>query len=325
MRASRLLTILLTLQLRGRATAQELADQLEVSKRTIYRDVDELSAAGVPIHADRGVGGGFALLRGFKTELTGLTPHESEALLFASLPGAAADLGLGEPASLSRLKLLAALPAPTGELARQVADRFHLDPVDWYRRAEPPQHLRTVAAAVWEGRQLKLLYESWTQTRRRVVDPLGLVMKAGQWYLLARGSKSIQILRISNMIEAEITPERFYRPDIDLPALWAEKVRAFEQGLRAGTATLRVADRVLGLVTRLGADMSAPILAAEPDAAGWRTAAVPIESIGNAATLLLSLADGVEVLEPEALRDELATRAGRILEIYQPSRQRSAA
>lgn len=320
MRSSRLLSILLTLQLRGRATATQLAEQFEVSLRTIYRDVDALSAAGVPVIADRGPGGGFGLHAGYRTRLTGLSDTESEALMLAGLPAAAADLGLAEPAALARLKLLAALPGETSALAGRIADRFHLDAADWYREPQPPLHLRTVAAAVWEGRRIEMLYESWSKTSRRTVDPLGLVLKAGEWYLVARPGKRTLIFRVAAMLEATILDQRFHRPDCDLPRVWKELTDNFRQSLRRSTATIRIAPEAMSLVDRVGADMAAPLRAAEPDSAGRRTAKVAIESVPHAAALLLGLGAGVEVIEPGELREELARRAAEVVALYQAPR-----
>src|SRR3954468_8478197 len=136
MRASRLLSILLLLQTRGRMTAQALADEFETSVRTIYRDIDQLSAAGVPVYADRGRAGGFQLMEGYRTQLTGLSSAEAETLFLAGLPGPAAQLGLGDAMAQAQLKLLAALPAEGRQGAARVASRFHLDPIGWFRSAE---------------------------------------------------------------------------------------------------------------------------------------------------------------------------------------------
>ena len=320
MRSSRLLSILLTLQLRGHATASQLAEQFEVSLRTIYRDIDALSAAGVPVFADRGPGGGFALHAGYRTKLTGLNDAESEALMLAGLPAAAADLGLAEPAALARLKLLAALPGETSGLARRIADRFHLDAADWYREPQAPRHLRTVASAVWEGRRLDMLYESWSKTARRTVDPLGLVLKAGEWYLVARSGKRTLIFRVAAIHDAEILDQRFHRPDCELPRVWKDLTDAFRQGLRRGSATIRIAPEALSLVDRLGSDMAGPLRAAGPDADGWRSATVPIESVSHAAGLLLGLGANLEVIEPAELREELARRAAAVVALYQALR-----
>jgi predicted DNA-binding transcriptional regulator YafY len=156
MLASRLLSTLMLLQTRGRMSAPDLAKQLEVSVRTIYRDIDQLSAAGIPVMADRGRDGGFQLLNGFRTQLTGLTQAEAEALMLAGLPGPAAELGLADRMSSARLKLMAALPA--GMRAERVATRFHLDVTGWFRATEPVALLPTVARAVWSESYLRIRY-----------------------------------------------------------------------------------------------------------------------------------------------------------------------
>jgi len=317
MRASRLLTILTTLQLRGRVTAQALAEQLEVSKRTIYRDVDELSAAGVPIYADRGPSGGFALLDGFRTELTGLTGEESDALILAGIPAAAADLGLASAASAARLKLLAAMTPQARDGANRVADRFHLDPGDWYLRRRPPAHLRTIARCVWENRQLEILYESWSRTARSRIDPLGLVLKAGRWYLVAARGERELIYRLDKVLDAIPTERSFVRPaNFDLAAAWRANVDRFEAGLRRATAHLRISSSALDRLYRLGDAIADPIRATEPDARGQREAVVPIESIDHIAGLLLGFGDEIEVISPPALRKAIARRASAVVALY---------
>ncbi len=317
MRASRLLTILLTLQLRGRSTAQALADRLEVSRRTIYRDVDELTAAGVPIYAERGSSGGFMLLDGFRTGLTALTSDESEALMLAGVPAAAADLGLGGQAGSAWLKLLSALPDAGREGADRMSSRFHLDVVDWYRRRATPGSLRTVAAGVWADRMVEFRYESWRRTSRVVVDPLGLVLKAGCWYLVARTRGRLGTYRLDKIFEAQVLEDGFDRPaGFVLAEAWRDSVASFERSLRRQEATIRVSPTCLDRLDRLGADIAERVLAAEPDDAGLLTASVPIEGIGYAAGLLLGLGDEVEVLEPSELRSEIARLAAGVVRLY---------
>ena len=324
MRASRLLSIMITLQVRGRATAQELASRFEVSLRTIYRDVDELSAAGVPVRAERGPGGGFQLMAGYRTQLTGLSAAEGEALWLLGLPGTAAQLGLAGPASGAQMKLLAALPAATAAGALRVAERFHLDPLDWYRRAPPPAHLATVARAVWEGRAIKVRYESWTATTQRRLDPLGLVQKAGAWYLVARIAGRTRTYRVSNILDIEVLDAAIARPaGFDLARHWQQDVARFEASLRRETATLRIRASALSRVDRLGADIAEALLGAAPDSRGRRSAVVPIEGTAHAAALLLGFADEIEVLEPQRLRAEIARRAGRVVRLYAGSRRRA--
>jgi predicted DNA-binding transcriptional regulator YafY len=318
MRASRLLSILILLQVHGRISARALAERFEVSRRTIYRDVDELSAAGVPVYAERGAAGGFALLDGWQTRLTGMTGEEAEAILLSSLPATAADLGLGETAATARLKLFAAMPAQSSEAARRVADRFHFDPVPWHRR--PParrEDLRLLARAVWECRRLSLVYDSWAGAKPRVLEPLGIVLKAGEYYFVAMRRGRPAIHKLDYARDLALLDERFDRPlDFDLAAAWRDALAQFEASLRRDVARLRVSRAALGRLGTLNADMAEPILAATPDADGWREAEVPIESIGFAAGQLLGFGDTIEVLGPVALRHELGQRAAAILSLY---------
>ena len=318
MRASRLLSMLILLQLRGRLTADVLAAEFEVSLRTIYRDIDHLSAAGIPVYADRGPGGGFRLLDGYRTKLTGLTAMEAEALALAGLPGPAADLGLGAALGAGRLKLLAAMPTGMREGAGRIGDRFHLDPLNWYRRAAAPRHLTAIAQAVWADRRLRIRYESWSTTVGRTVDPLGIVMKAGEWYLVARVSGGYRTYRIAKVLDLEMLDEGFQRPaGFDLPAHWRQDLKRFEASLHRGEAVLLVSGAALSRLDRLGADIAEPIMAALPDAKGWRRALVPIEGIEQAAAMLLSFGAEIEVVSPPALRRQLAERAHQVLALYQ--------
>src|SRR5512143_1952796 len=222
MRASRLLSLLILLQMRGRMSAEALAAEFEVSVRTIYRDVDQLSAAGVPVYAERGRNGGFALLDGYRTRLTGFTPAEAEALLLAGVGPAAADLGVGAEAAAAQLKLLASLPPDSGASAQRVAARFHLDPVNWYRRVEASEILPAVANAVWGERRIRVRYESWRDLVDRDLDPLGLVLKAGVWYLVAAVKGQARTYRVSNIRALEVLSAKAQRPArFDLARYWA--------------------------------------------------------------------------------------------------------
>ena len=318
MRASRLLSILILLQIHGRVSARTLAERFEVSKRTIYRDVDELSAAGVPIYAERGAAGGFALLDGWQTRLTGMTGEEAEAILLSNMPSAAADLGYGETAATARLKLFAAMSAPSSAAARRAADRFHFDPIPWHRRPAPRREdLRLLARAVWECRRLQLVYDSWGGRTPRTLEPLGIVLKAGEYYFVAlrRGQPAIHKLDYAR--DLVLLDEGFARPpDFDLAAAWRDALARFEAGLRRDVATLRVAPAAMSRLGALNADMTEPILAAVPDADGWRRVTVPIESVDFAAGQLLGFAAAIEVLAPAALRAELKERAEAVTALY---------
>ena len=317
MRADRLLSILMIMQLRNRTTAGELAKQLEVSERTIYRDIEALESAGVPIVTERGRSGGLQLVDGYQTRLTGLSGQEAEALPFAEIGFAASALGLDAAAGAARLKVLAALPSLGRERAVRASERFHLDPAEWYQRPAISPCLKPLAAAVWADQTVAIDYESWRGRKVLVLEPLGLVLKAGAWYIVARSRKRHAIYRVENIhsirvLEKKNTPRRNFR----LAQVWHEEVARFEASLRRAQATVRVHDAAMSRVSRLGADAAEAIRAAKPDGKGWRTATIWIESVQHAAGLLLGFDRDIEVLSPQALRRELAIRALRVTALY---------
>jgi predicted DNA-binding transcriptional regulator YafY len=318
MRASRLLSIQMLLETRGRMAAPALAEALEISVRTLYRDIDELTAAGVPVYAERGRAGGFQLLPGWKTTLTGFTPAEAEAVFLTGLPGPAADLGLAAQVQSAQLKLQAALPATMRGAAGRVSARLHLDPIEWYREADAMPHLATVASAVWDERQLEIAYESWTRSARQVVHPLGLVLKAGAWYLVAAREQKVRTFRVSNISEARLLEGGSLRPrGFDLAKHWAASVKRFEQDLYAGEAEVAATARGLADLRRLGAAVARAVREVEDPPAGSRTQVrIPIESLDQAAGLLLRLAPEVEVLRPVALRRAVVERIENAASLY---------
>jgi predicted DNA-binding transcriptional regulator YafY len=320
MRASRLMSILLLLQNRGRLTAEQLAAHFEVSVRTIYRDIDQLSAAEVPVYADRGPGGGFQLLDGYRTKLTGLSPSEAETLFIAGLPGPAAEMGLADALATAQLKLTAALPENTRANARRLSARFHLDPVDWFRSAASARLLPAIATAVWGETEVDVEYKragSDKGTSRRL-QPLGLVLKAGTWYVVAQAGDSVRTYRVSNILDLQQTGERFTRPkDFDLVRFWTASSRAYEVGLYRGTAELRVSKRGMARLEALGATVQqAAQDSAEPEkTGGWTRITIPIESIEHAAVDMLKLGGDAEVLTPVALRRRVAKTAREVADL----------
>jgi len=318
MRASRLLSIQMLLQARGRMSATELAEALEVSVRTLYRDVDELTTAGVPIYAERGRAGGFQLLPGWKTTLTGLTATEAEAVFLSGLAGPATDLGLGAEVQSAQLKLLSALPAQWRGHARRISSRLHLDPVEWYREADTLPHLQAVARAVWDERQLEIGYASWTRTARQIVHPLGLVLKAGAWYLVAAREGKLRTFRISSILDVRALEARCVRPRrFDLERYWAESVQRFETELYTGEARVAATARGLSELRQLGAAVARALREVQAPAAGERVQVrIPIESVAHAAGLLLRMVPEVEVLQPVALRRALLARAQEVAGMY---------
>ena len=312
------------LQARGAMSARALADALEVSVRTLYRDVDQLTAAGVPIYAERGRCGGFRLLEGWKTTLTGLTPSEAQAVFLCGLAEPAEQLGLGTQVEAAKLKLLAALPAPWRHDAQRISSRFHLDPVDWYRETEPVPHLAAVAAAVWSERQLTIRYESWKATARRTVNPFGLVLKAGAWYLVAAPDDQPRTYRISNILEVQVLEAHARRPRrFELSRYWAESIRRFERELYKGHAVVLATPAGLKGLSYLSSAVARAVAGARALSAndGGRKGervkvSIPIESIEHATAQLLRLAPEVEAVEPPALRQSLIARLERTCRLY---------
>ncbi|MEH0938072.1 helix-turn-helix transcriptional regulator [Micromonospora psammae] len=322
MRASRLVSLLLLLQNRGRLTARELADALEVSVRTVYRDVESLGAAGVPVYADRGPAGGYRLLDGYRTRLTGMTAGEAEALVLAGMPGPAAELGLGSVLAAAELKLRAALPAELADRGDRVRQRFHLDAPGWFRDPEPVPHLTALAGAVWEDRMVRVRYLRWQRPREvtRVLAPLGVVLKAGRWYLAALSGDQLRTYRVGAVRQVTVLDERFDRSaDFDLAAFWADWTDRYERGVYRDEARIRVTAAALEFMAYVwptAMSRAARAAAGEPDAEGWRHTTVPIESVRHGHTELLKLGAQVEVLAPPELREMVAATAHAMAERY---------
>ncbi|MGH6870147.1 MAG: helix-turn-helix transcriptional regulator [Rhizomicrobium sp.] len=315
MLASRLLSILMLLQVRGRMSAAALAREFEVSVRTIHRDIDALSAAGVPVYADRGRSGGFQLMDGYRTKLTGLTQPEAETLFLAGLPGPAAELGMADMLATARLKLLAALPAGHQPAAEKVAARFHLDAAGWFREGEGTGLLPDIARAVWNERYLRIRYRSEGQVRPRRLGPLGLVLKGGVWYLVADSGRQIRTYRASAIVEANVTDEIYVRPRaFDLAAHWTRSSRAYEEGLYSERAKVRLSPRGVRLLGLLGPHVAqtAGLTVQPPGKDGWVACTLPLEPGATGLRDLLRLGEDVEVIAPSSLRAELANAARRI-------------
>lgn len=327
MRASRLLSILLLLQTRGRMTAQALAEEFEVSVRTIYRDIDDLSAAGVPVYADRGRSGGFQLLDGYRTRLTGMTQTEVEALMLSGLPGPAAELGFGEAMAAGQLKLMAALPNERKNDGGQVASRFHLDPAGWYQHEDRAELVPQLARAVWNNLRIRVRYESWKHVVERELEPLGLALKGGLWYLVARAGGKPRTYRVSNIHALEVTQDAFARPArFDLAAYWSAWAAEFEARLYKATATVRFSARGMQRLKLLAPAVTemARRTARTPDKSGWVRADIPIESVNHAAGELLKLGADVEVIEPSALRERMSAISAEMAAVYARDRKAKA-
>ena len=321
MRADRLLSLLLLLQARGRMTAPKLARELEVSERTIYRDIDALSAAGVPVYGEPGPGGGYALLDSYRTNLTGLTEREVRALFMLSIPQPLADLGVGRELGAALRKLAAALPSARREDEQHVRQRFFLDSTGWDQVQEAAPHLATVHQAVWGDRRLHLAYRinPLAVHVAQTVDPYGLVAKAGDWHLVYGVNGTLRVQRVAALLDARLAEESFERPaGFDLAAFWREWYAARDVSRARYAVTVRVAPSfVPELPVYFGDPVREQIAqAGPPDAEGRLTLRLTFESLEAARERILGFGRGVEVLKPWALRRGIQDYAEQIVGLY---------
>jgi predicted DNA-binding transcriptional regulator YafY len=321
MRASRLISILLLLQARGRMTAEALAAELEVSVRTIYRDVEALHRSGVALYGEAGRDGGYRLVDGYRTQLTGLTQAEAAALPLAALPGAARELGLSSAAAGAAAKLQAALSEDLRQRADHVQRRLYVDPAAWYDDADSTALLADVADAVWQHRRLEVTYRRWRapQDVERTIEPYGLVLKGGRWYVVACCDGQLRTYRVSQLRRAVATGP-FERPaDFDLAVYWHAYLADFEGRRHQEFATVRLSARAL---PRMAHHLEPSVVraveasAGPPDADGWFEATLPIESVNHAHEELLRYGADVEVLTPAPLRALLAGTANDLARRY---------
>lgn len=322
MRAARLIKMVLLLQSRPSMTAAELASELEVSERTVTRDAQALSEAGVPVYADRGRIGGYRLVGGYRTRLTGLARGEAEALFLSGVPGALREMGLEDTASAARLKVSAALLPSLRDASRTAAQRFHLDAPNWFREPTTPELLPAVADAVWDDRRITARYRRGEDEVERELEPYGLVLKAGVWYLCARVAErgAFRVYRIDRFTAVEAGGERFERAaDFELPAFWEERAEQFSRSILRAEVVVRLSAegvRRLPYVVDPPAAREALGRAGEPDGGGWVQVTLPVESEEVAFTQLTALGAEVEVLEPGGLRERFAAEAARLAEAY---------
>lgn len=324
-RYGRLLSIVLLLQRQHAATARQIAAHLDVSVRTVYRDVDVLSHIGVPIYAETGRAGGYRLVDGYRTTLTGLTARESLALFLIGLPAPAASLGFTDLARAVEAKLLAALSPAHREQASRLRDRFLLDLPALYQDAETPATLPALADAVLTNLRVHIRYRRWDEPRvvRRQLDPYGLVVKNGAWYLVAahRARTGLRTYRVSNILDLQTTDETFERrPGFDLPQFWRSHLADFDRSRITSTARLRLAPELVARLRDVGdAALRSAAEAGTVDDTGWTVVDYPLESPGWAATQLIRYGGDIEVLEPPEVRDALRRLAESVLD-----RQRQA-
>jgi predicted DNA-binding transcriptional regulator YafY len=319
MRADRLLSLLILLQLRGRTSALKLAQELEVSERTIYRDLQALSTAGVPVYTERGPGGGCELLDNYRTTLTGLNEDELRALFMLNIPTPLADLGVSQALRSAMLKLTAALPGSSQATEAHTRQRIHLDPSTQARFDEPAPHLRTLYQAIWQDRQIEIAYRFWFGSEMRViVSPYGLVARGSDWYLIYEQQGNQRAVRVADLEDVSLLAVTFERPaDFDLAKFWI--TWSAQETESAYLVTLRAAPDLLPRLSRFfGVDFKRAVeTAGPPDEDGWRTLTLTYNSLESARSRLLGFGGAVEVLTPEALRLSLADFAHQIVAKYQ--------
>ena len=320
MRADRLMSLLMLLQTRGRMTAVQLAEELAVSQRTIYRDIEALSLAGVPVYTAGGPGGGCSLLNSYRTNLTGLTEDEVRALFMLSIPDPLVELGVSDELKKAMLKLSAALSPRQQQNEVRTRQRIHLDSTGWSAVEESTPHLQTIHRALWGDRKLQLRFRLMFDTEVvRLAAPYGLVAKEGDWHLVYAANEHVSVQRVVQVLTAEIMGETFSRPaDFDLVTFWKEWCAVVEANRSRYLTTVRVApDLIPWLPNYFGADVETAVTQASlPDSEGWFNVTLPFESFEEARAKLLGFGGAVEVLAPEALRLSVADFAQQIIARY---------
>jgi predicted DNA-binding transcriptional regulator YafY len=320
MRADRLLSFLMLLQTRGQMTAQQLSEELEVSVRTIYRDLDALSAAGVPVYAERGPGGGCALLDSYRTTLTGLTQDEVHALFMLSIPAPLAELGVDRELRAALLKLAAALPDARRHDEARARQRIHLDSEGWFETREPVPHLQTIQQALWQDHKLGITYRLPFEAQAEwLIEPYGLVAKGDTWHLVCVRDGHMRVYRVSRVLDAAVMPETFERPaSFNLAAFWRDWCAQVEENRPHYPVTVRVApDLTPWLPYFFGDPIRDQIAGAgPPDAEGWITLTLSFETMEDARERILGFGRAMEVLSPQALRNTVFDYATQIVSLY---------
>lgn len=321
MRASRLINILTTLQARGLVTAETLAAENEVSVRTIYRDIDALSMAGIPVFAERGSDGGYRLLDGYRVRLNGMSPAEAEAMFLSGLPGAAADLGLGALMAGAQKKLMAALPEDLRRSAARMQSKFFLDAPAWLAEGEQPLHLQAIADAVWNCKRIRMRYRTWKAEKDRALEPLGIVLKGGAWYMAGRVGEDVRTYRIARILDLVVTEESFEWPaGFDLAGYWLENTRRLEEELYPEAAVIRISARGLTMLEHYSPSHVRTRLekSDEIDGQGWRIVRLPVATREIAVMDIMRLGAEVEVLEPPELRRAVRAALSALRSFYEP-------
>ncbi|NAW66601.1 WYL domain-containing protein [Photobacterium halotolerans] len=322
MRASRLLTILMILQSRDLVSAAELARDCQVSVRSIYRDIDSLSALGIPVYSEQGVNGGYRLLEGYRTQLNGFSKQEIETLFMLGLSGPMQELGLAPAMSEARLKLLAAIPVSLRTHAERFQSSFLLDTPSWFTEKETVGDLPQLFNAIWQKNQIKFDYQSWRGSSQRVVNPLGMVLKAGTWYLVAQSEGQFKTYRVARIQDLKILNHSFESPmPFDLSAYWQQSNRQMEAELYPNTAEIKLTAKGLKMLSSL----SPPYVRqhtqiGQTNETGWTSVTLPSGKTEQAVVEMLRFGPEVQVVRPEALRQAMKDVIEEMVRYYSQPR-----
>lgn len=315
MRADRLLSILLLLQSRGRISARELARRLEVSERTIFRDMEALGTAGIPVLAERGREGGWRLAEGYRTSLTGMNPGEIAALLLPADPAILQALDLQDEFSSATRKLQAAAQKQPSTPLSFLSERVHIDGAGWHPSGEVYPCLTALQQAVWENRKVRITYVRGENIAERLISPLGLVVKRGVWYVAAGTEDGMRTYRVSRITSAEVTDELVVRPaDFNLAEYWESSTAAFKSALPRYPASLLVQERAMKELQR---ERYVRILDQKPAAGNWYEVEAEFHTPESAARIIMSLSPSVKVTAPGALTDAVSSALREALALYE--------
>ena len=314
MRADRLLSIIMLLQVRGRMTTQRLAEELGVSRRTILRDVEALSLAGVPVYTEGGHGGGIALDENYRTTLTGLQDREVRALFVANHAQVLDEVGLGEAAKSTLLKLLAVLPASQQPSVEHIRQRLLIDATWWWRDNQPPPFWDQLQQAVYDDRCIQVAYERHDgETIERVLEPYSLIAKSSLWYLLAQYQGELHTYRVARIQRITLLDTHFQRrKDFDLTTYWQTHLQEFQEAVSGYRFTLRLPPDRLNFIRRLVPGRYQ--VHDTSDAAGWLTVHFDLESLDLAKMLVFGLGRQAMVVEPLELKEAVLNTAREIIE-----------
>ena len=320
MRADRLISLLMILQNRGRQTAQNLAEELEVTERTIYRDVIALNSSGIPVYTERGPGGGISLVESYRTNLTGLNPAEVRALFMFSIPAPMTELGINQELKAALLKLSAALPSTLRQAEGNVRQRIYIDSEWWHKNNEPVPHLQVIHKAIWDDRKLGVTRRFEFEVEiERILEPYGLVSKAGVWYLIWRHEDYYGVHRLSDIWNVELFDDGFERQaDFDLVSYWKDWCKRYVDSNPGYLVSVKVSPdfipylpMVFGNSVRVEEDETVPV-----DDSGRKTLTLNFDSFWIARARILGYGSAIEVLSPIELRMSIADFAAQTVSLY---------